>query len=182
MVLDRRAGQGPTPFPVDRTDDLGRLRAGVLDPLRFVENDGIEINFRIGDHLRVTGQCFVVDDFQGTIADLPSRASPFGILREDFKRQVGCPHFQLAAPIVDQRLRTDHQHRAEQPLMELQSQRQDRLHRFAKAHFVGKQCRVTRHQKGNPFQLVIERLERHFQRSIEQSIERSVAANKVVDP
>ena len=57
-VLDRRAGEGPTAAAADRTDDLGRLRVPVLDPLGLVEDDDVELDVRVGEEVRVAASAF----------------------------------------------------------------------------------------------------------------------------
>ena len=47
------------------------------------------------------------------------------------------PHLQFARPVVHERLRTHHQRLLDLALVEQQPQRENRLTRFAKPHFVG---------------------------------------------
>ena len=59
------------------------------------------------------------------------------------------------------------------PLVEEQPQREDRLRGLAEAHLVGEERAVPRHQERDAFELIRERLERHFELpAVEEAVER----------
>ena len=88
----------------DRPHDLAGRAVAVLDPLRFVEHDQIEVQARIDHHPPIAVQGFVVGDLDRRVGQLPLPAALLLISFDHRERQLGRPEGKLALPIGHQRL------------------------------------------------------------------------------
>ena len=89
-----------------------------------------------------------------------------GVAADDLERQVGAPRcFSSRVQLMTSGFGQTTRPVRIMPGVEQQPQREDHLRRLAEAHLVGEQRGMPRHQEGDAFELVRERLERQLELS-----------------
>ena len=163
-VLDRRAGQRPAP----RRGGCDRTTWAVFDSrflIRCASSSTTTSNATrvVVDELGVAREQLVVDELERAVGDEPRRPAQVGVAADDLERQVGGPQLQLARPVEDERLRADDQRRCGScPAWSSSRSARIACTVLPEPHLVGEQGRVPRHQEGDAFELVRERLKRHL--------------------
>ena len=135
VVFQRGAGQAQAVARIEQAGALGRLRAVVLDVVRFVEDHQVIIVlaqlFLVARQQRVGGQ------HQVGAVDLVEQLEPLLALQQQHAQARGEAR-GLVLPVGHQAGRGDHQGRAGQAAGFLFDQDVgQRLHRLAQAHVVG---------------------------------------------
>ncbi|MNZ70225.1 hypothetical protein D3C78_885560 [compost metagenome] len=135
MVFQRRAGQAQAVPRVELARGLGGLGVGVLDVLRFVEDQ--QVVLVLAELFRVPWQQRVGGEDQVVLLDLGEVAAAAGAMQGQHA-QVGGEAFGLVQPVGDQAGRHHHQRRRGQAAgLLFQQHMGQRLQGFAQAHVVG---------------------------------------------
>ena len=137
MVLDRGPGKGEPMASIEQAARLGRGRLRVLDRLRLVEDDVVELD--AGEPGRVAAQRAVGSQHQVGAGELvePLRARHPGEIED---AQVGSEAARLLLPVEYERARNDDERRSPFVARLRRAppvQQREHHHRLAQAHVVG---------------------------------------------
>ena len=133
-VFNRRAGQREAMRRVERLDGLRRLRRGVFDVLRLVEQHMRQRLIPIGQH--VPAELIVGCDQKPVAPGLDLLLANGRRAQQRHAGQIGRKPRRLAAPVELERRGADHQRAHRPPARPLTQQQRQRLHRLAQPHVV----------------------------------------------
>ena len=162
-VLDGCAGEGPRPAARDGTDRLVRLARAILDPLRLVEDDEVELEAEVGHEVTVAHEHLVVGELHGHVRKGPLPATAFRVPLDHRHDELGRPVGQLAHPVGNEPLRTGDEHAAGLAPAHEQPDRRNRLHRLPEPHLVGEHRTMPGHEERHAIELERERTPRKFE-------------------
>src|SRR5690242_11859930 len=94
-VLDRRARERPTSAARDRSHSLAGRAGPILDPLRFVEHDEIEVQAAARDDPPIAIQRLVIGELDRGVSKLPLPVSLALISFDRDDRQLRRPESEL---------------------------------------------------------------------------------------
>ena len=138
MILDRRAGQREPMIGAQQPHRFRRRRAGVLDRLRFVEDDVVERVVLERGH--VAPQRAVGGEHQIGVGDRVDRPSCRSACAKSSTRSPGANACRFARPVEDERARHHHERRLGCPRGIVRAGFEHRQHHdgLAEPHVVGK--------------------------------------------